>query len=137
MRVAGVQAEAVPAYAASRKAGTAVTVDVVPTVADGRVVRPQQSRIPDQSHRSERQPAISVATLPTEQHKEHTVTRLQDKIAIVTGSGQGLGRSIARLFAREGASVVVAEINENPAQETTELIVADGGNAPLFSDRRQ
>ncbi len=65
------------------------------------------------------------------------MTRLQDKIAIVTGSGQGLGRSIARLFAREGASVVVAEINGNTAQETTELIVGDGGNAPLFSDRRQ
>ncbi len=60
------------------------------------------------------------------------MTRLQDKIAIVTGSGQGLGRSIARLFAREGASVVVAEINGNTAQETTELIVGDGGNALCF-----
>jgi NAD(P)-dependent dehydrogenase (short-subunit alcohol dehydrogenase family) len=37
--------------------------------------------------------------------------RLDGKAAIVTGAGQGIGRGVARAFAREGASVVVAEIN--------------------------
>src|SRR4029077_185113 len=35
--------------------------------------------------------------------------RLQDRVAIVTGAGQGIGRGIARRFAREGATVVIAE----------------------------
>src|SRR5437660_10055665 len=38
--------------------------------------------------------------------------RLQDRIAIVTGGGDGIGRGITRRFAREGAKVLVAEIND-------------------------
>jgi len=38
--------------------------------------------------------------------------RLKDKIAIVTGSGQGIGREIALAFAREGAKVVVSDITD-------------------------
>ena len=37
--------------------------------------------------------------------------RLQGKVAIVTGAGQGIGRAIALAFASEGASVVIAELN--------------------------
>ena len=40
-----------------------------------------------------------------------TTLRLKDKIAVVTGAGQGTGYAIAAQFAREGANVVVAEIN--------------------------
>lgn len=44
--------------------------------------------------------------------------RLDDKVAIVTGSGRGIGRGIVERLAAEGASVVVADINEESARET-------------------
>jgi 3-oxoacyl-[acyl-carrier protein] reductase len=42
--------------------------------------------------------------------------RLKDKVAIITGAGQGLGRAYAQRFAREGAKVVVAELNADKGQ---------------------
>lgn len=48
--------------------------------------------------------------------------RLPDKIAIVTGAGQGLGEAIALRLAREGCNVVVADINFSAAQDTAEKI---------------
>jgi NAD(P)-dependent dehydrogenase (short-subunit alcohol dehydrogenase family) len=58
--------------------------------------------------------------------------RLANKVAVVTGAGAGIGRSIARMFARESASVVVADINEAAAAETAALISGEGGNAISF-----
>ena len=55
--------------------------------------------------------------------------RLQGKVAIVTGAASGIGRASAILFAREGASVVVADINKRGGEETVEQIVASGGSA--------
>ncbi|MDG6926612.1 MAG: SDR family oxidoreductase [Nitrososphaerota archaeon] len=55
--------------------------------------------------------------------------RLGGKVAVVTGSGQGIGRGIARLFAREGAKTVVVDMNEAGAKETAGLIQKDGGEA--------
>ena len=43
--------------------------------------------------------------------------RLKDKVAIITGSGSGIGRAAALIFAREGAKVVVADINESSAKK--------------------
>jgi len=48
--------------------------------------------------------------------------KLQDKIAIVTGAGQGIGRGIAEKLAAEGATVVVTDINETTAKETAEAV---------------
>jgi 3-oxoacyl-[acyl-carrier protein] reductase len=52
--------------------------------------------------------------------------RLSDKVAIVTGGGQGIGRATAMLFAREGARVAVADINEETARSTVEEITKEG-----------
>jgi NAD(P)-dependent dehydrogenase (short-subunit alcohol dehydrogenase family) len=54
--------------------------------------------------------------------------RLEGKVAIVTGAGQGIGRAIAILFAREGAKVCVAEVKFHRAERTAEEIRAAGGD---------
>jgi len=55
--------------------------------------------------------------------------RLKGKTSVVTGSGSGIGRAIARAFAQEGANVVVTDINEPAAKETVSIIGKAGGVA--------
>jgi len=55
--------------------------------------------------------------------------RLEGKVAIVTGSGSGLGRGIAKRMVAEGAKVVIADININGAQQTADEIITAGGEA--------
>ena len=55
--------------------------------------------------------------------------RLQDKIALITGAGAGLGLAMARLFAAEGAHVVMADMNEAAAQTAAREITEAGGRA--------
>lgn len=55
--------------------------------------------------------------------------RLADKVAIVTGSSSGIGKAIARVFAREGARVVVAARRQKLCEQTAAHIHADGGEA--------
>ncbi|MFP6814522.1 MAG: SDR family oxidoreductase [Pseudomonadales bacterium] len=54
---------------------------------------------------------------------------LQDKVAVVTGAGSGIGAASAARFAREGARVLVADIRGRKAHETVELITNAGGVA--------
>jgi 2-hydroxycyclohexanecarboxyl-CoA dehydrogenase len=56
---------------------------------------------------------------------------LQDKIAIVTGAGQGIGRAIAEKLAAEGATVVVSDINETTAKETADAVGGVGIRADV------
>lgn len=55
--------------------------------------------------------------------------RFKDKVAIVTGSGQGIGEHYAKQLAQEGASVVVAEINEENGVRVADEITRSGGKA--------
>lgn len=55
--------------------------------------------------------------------------RLAEQVAIVTGSGRGIGRAIAHAFAREGAAVVVAELDAATGTATAAEITAAGGRA--------
>ena len=54
---------------------------------------------------------------------------LHGKVAIVTGSGRGIGAEIARTLAADGAAVVVNDLDEAPAKETVGAIEDDGGRA--------
>ncbi|MFQ5829908.1 MAG: SDR family oxidoreductase [Candidatus Methylomirabilia bacterium] len=55
--------------------------------------------------------------------------KLKDKVALVTGAGSGIGKASALLFAREGARVVCADLNEATAKESVEQIERVGNQA--------
>jgi 3-oxoacyl-[acyl-carrier protein] reductase len=72
------------------------------------------------------------------------MNRLEGKVAVVTGSGRGIGRCIALKLAADGARVVVNDLDREPAEETVAAIKAAGGEAiacpgsvtaPDFADR--
>jgi len=58
---------------------------------------------------------------------------LTNKTALVTGGGSGIGRAISTLFAKQGASVYILDLDEKGATQTMEEIKAAGGNAGFIS----
>jgi 3-oxoacyl-[acyl-carrier protein] reductase len=70
---------------------------------------------------------------------------LDGKVALITGSGRGIGRAIALKLAGEGARIVVNDLDEEPARETVQAVLDSGGGhavacvgnvtAPDFAER--
>ena len=59
--------------------------------------------------------------------------RFVDKVVVVTGAAQGIGEAYARALAVEGASVVVADVNEESGRQVVKAIEADGGRSMFVS----
>lgn len=58
--------------------------------------------------------------------------KLDEKSAVITGGGSGIGRACALKLSEEGARVMVADIREDIAKETAEIVTAEGGTAIFF-----
>ena len=58
------------------------------------------------------------------------IGQFRGKVAFVTGAASGIGRAAALAFAREGASVVAADVSEQGNQETARLIEEQGRHSP-------
>jgi len=61
-------------------------------------------------------------------------TRLEGKVAVITGAGRGIGRATAVRFAQEGAAVVVNDVDAEPAEETASLVKEAGGEALISTE---
>ena len=57
--------------------------------------------------------------------------RLEGKVALVTGSGRGIGRAIALKLAGEGARLVINDVDDEPAKDVAQLIRESGGQAAI------
>jgi 3-oxoacyl-[acyl-carrier protein] reductase len=64
---------------------------------------------------------------------DDSIMRLRDKVSIITGGGQGIGRATSQKFAQEGSRVAVCDINLAWAEETVATIRVDGGEALAFA----
>jgi NAD(P)-dependent dehydrogenase (short-subunit alcohol dehydrogenase family) len=63
---------------------------------------------------------------------ETKMARLENKVAFITGAGSGIARTATQIFAREGAKVVIAEINQDLGQESERLTREAGGDASFI-----
>jgi 3-oxoacyl-[acyl-carrier protein] reductase len=59
--------------------------------------------------------------------------KLKDQVALITGSAQGIGKEIAIAFAKEGATVIISDINEEAAKATAKEITSSGLKADAYA----
>lgn len=90
----------------------------------------QQAPKPPFPSQSQPVPGSSAAMRPQPDYGENTYKgsgRLRDKKAIITGADSGIGRAVALAFAREGADVLVAYLNEDEDAKVTQKLIEDAG----------
>lgn len=58
---------------------------------------------------------------------------LANKVAVITGGGSGIGQAAAKMFAQQGATVHIIDLNADQAVETTRMITAEGGQARMHT----
>lgn len=58
--------------------------------------------------------------------------RLRDRVALITGAGSGMGRASALLFAREGARILVVDLDPDQGKETVRRVETNGGRAAFI-----
>ena len=87
--------------------------------------------------KKQRPPGSSAAMNPQPDYGEKSYRgsgRLKDKVAVITGADSGIGRAVALAYAREGADVMVAYLNEHrDAKETQRLVESAGQRCVLFA----
>jgi NAD(P)-dependent dehydrogenase (short-subunit alcohol dehydrogenase family) len=72
---------------------------------------------------------VAFFSIKESEMSDHETGRYAGKVAFVTGASSGIGRATALAFAREGTSVVIADISEDGGRETARLIEDAGGKA--------
>lgn len=70
---------------------------------------------------------INRVAMDADPRQDSSMSQLQNKIAVITGGGSGIGRAISELFAAAGASVAIFDLDEAAANETASAIAASGG----------
>jgi 3-oxoacyl-[acyl-carrier protein] reductase len=65
--------------------------------------------------------------------REHSMSTIKDKVAVVTGSGRGIGKSIAAALMQQGAKIVICDINEELCKNTSEELRGQGGDVLAVS----
>src|SRR5687767_7270403 len=91
----------------------------------------------NQPKQQQQPPGTEAALRPQADHGENSYQgsgRLKDKATVITGGDSGIGRAVALAFAREGADVLIAYLNEHEdAQETARLVEKAGRRAILMA----
>jgi hypothetical protein len=96
---------------------------------------PRKGEKPPYPKQQQQAPGREREMRPRADHGEKTYVghgRLKDRVAIVTGGDSGIGRAVALAFAREGAHVVVAYLDEHEDAEETKRLVENAGRSALL-----